>query len=199
MNLWNTNIRYDNIGYWPRKLRFTIHAIFTLLFLFVILIFNIQPLVKQLKLTTNKESQLKITLDKRKLISRQLPIYKKKLQQLQKQAHNLITRLPNHMNFSHIMAVISTLGQLAQLKLELLQPETIKASKLYKTLPIKIKATGNFQQIMHFLDLLLHNNQTFTLAKYKIHVNTISNQLVLDLMTNAYYTTLPLNKKKFSI
>ena len=131
MQLGRFDIRYDNIGHWPKNIRHSVNLFVILLLLIVTYYFNLQPQFSQLKQAQHKELKLKHMLSQAQQQIISLSSYQKQLNKLYKQSHMLLKPLKR----SAAIQLIITLGNDSKLKFTLLQPLSLQTSHSYTILP----------------------------------------------------------------
>lgn len=160
MRLIKHDIRYDNIAYWPSNIKASILFIIAILLLVTLYFFIIKPQLNILLQTKKQESRLEILSKEIAQLISQLTTYQKRIKILKTESEFFKEKLYNESRNSFI-DLLGHLLKLSGLRLLLLQPIKSKINRFYITMPLRIKVSGKFQQIIIFMSQLIKHKIMF--------------------------------------
>jgi len=139
------------IGSWPAGPKIGVLAIVLLLILGASYWFDWKGQGEQIDAERAKEEELKKTFVVKKTEALDLPLYRKQLEDIEKQFGALLKQLPGKSEIDALLTDINQAGLGRGLQFELFKPaaeETVR--DFYAELPISIRITGNYHDIGAF-------------------------------------------------
>jgi len=139
------------IGSWPAAPKIGVLVIVLLIILGAGYWFDWQAQNEQIDAERVKEEQLKKTFVDKKTEALDLPLYRKQLEDIEKQFGALLKQLPGKSEIDALLTDINQAGLGRGLQFELFKPaadETVR--DFYAELPIAIRITGNYHDIGAF-------------------------------------------------
>jgi type IV pilus assembly protein PilO len=139
------------IGSWPAAPKIGVLVIVFLLILGAGYWFDWKGQIEQIDAEKAKEQQLKTTFTSKKTEALDLPLYRKQLEDIEKQFGALLKQLPGKSEIDALLTDINQAGLGRGLQFELFKPaaqETVR--DFYAELPISIRITGNYHDIGAF-------------------------------------------------
>lgn len=139
------------IGAWPVLPKLGVLFLVLVLIVFASYWFDWQHQIEQIKAEEQKEEKLRATfLDKKKLAI-DLPLYKKRLEDIEQQFGALLKQLPGKSEMDALLIDINQAGLGRGLQFELFRPATGETRRdFYAELPITIRVTGSYHDIGAF-------------------------------------------------
>lgn len=173
------------IGSWPALPKLGVLAVALLLILFASYWFDWQHQIEQIKAEEQKEEKLRSTfLDKKKLAI-DLPLYKKRLDDIEKQFGTLLKQLPGKSEMDALLIDINQAGLGRGLQFELFKPAARETTRdFYAELPITIKVTGSYHDIGAFASDIGKLSRIVTLND--IALATAKDGLVMDATAKTF-------------
>ena len=139
------------IGSWPAAPKIGVLVIVLLLILGASYWFDWKAQGEQIDAERMKEEELKKTFVVKKTEALDLPLYRKQLEDIEKQFGALLKQLPGKSEIDALLTDINQAGLGRGLQFELFKPaaeETVR--DFYAELPISIRITGNYHDIGAF-------------------------------------------------
>ena len=139
------------IGSWPAGPKIGVLVIVFLLILGAGYWFDWKGQLEQIDAEKAKEQELKKTFTAKKTEALDLPLYRKQLEDIEKQFGALLKQLPGKSEIDALLTDINQAGLGRGLQFELFKPaaeETVR--DFYAELPISIRITGNYHDIGAF-------------------------------------------------
>ena len=139
------------IGSWPALPKLGVLAVALVLILFASYWFDWQHQIEQIKAEEQKEEKLRGTFLEKKKLAIDLPLYKKRLDDIEKQFGTLLKQLPGKSEMDALLIDINQAGLGRGLQFELFKPAARETTRdFYAELPITIKVTGSYHDIGAF-------------------------------------------------
>ena len=139
------------IGSWPAGPKVGVLVLMLLLIVALGYWFDWKDQIERIDAERAKEEQLKKTFIEKKTEALNLPIYRKQLEDIEKQFGALLKQLPGKSEIDALLTDINQAGLGRGLQFELFKPaqeETVR--DFYAELPISIRITGNYHDIGAF-------------------------------------------------
>lgn len=139
------------IGSWPAGPKIGVLVLVFLLILGAGYWFDWKDQIEQIDAETAKEQELRKTFVAKKTEALDLPLYRKQLEDIEKQFGALLKQLPGKSEIDALLTDINQAGLGRGLQFELFKPaaqETVR--DFYAELPISIRITGNYHDIGAF-------------------------------------------------
>ena len=139
------------IGSWPAGPKIGVLVLAFLLILGAGYWFDWKDQIAQIDAEKAKEQELKKTFTAKKTEALDLPLYRKQLEDIEKQFGALLKQLPGKSEIDALLTDINQAGLGRGLQFELFKPaaqETVR--DFYAELPISIRITGNYHDIGAF-------------------------------------------------
>jgi type IV pilus assembly protein PilO len=139
------------IGSWPAGPKVGVLVLVLLLIVGLSYWFDWKDQIESIDGERAKEEQLKKTFVDKKTEALNLPIYRKQLEDIEKQFGALLKQLPGKSEIDALLTDINQAGLGRGLQFELFKPaqeETVR--DFYAELPISIRITGNYHDIGAF-------------------------------------------------
>jgi type IV pilus assembly protein PilO len=139
------------IGSWPAGPKVGVLVLTLLAIVALGYWFDWKDQIEQIDAESAKEEQLKKTFIEKKTEALNLPIYRKQLEDIEKQFGALLKQLPGKAEIDALLTDINQAGLGRGLQFELFKPaqeETVR--DFYAELPINIRITGNYHDIGAF-------------------------------------------------
>jgi type IV pilus assembly protein PilO len=139
------------IGSWPVAPKIGLLVIVFLVILGVSYWFDWKGQLEQIDAEKMKEDELKKTFVAKKTEALDLPLYRKQLEDIEKQFGALLKQLPGKSEIDALLTDINQAGLGRGLQFELFKPATEETVRdFYAELPIAIRITGNYHDIGAF-------------------------------------------------
>lgn len=139
------------IGSWPVLPKLGVLLLALLLIIFASYWFDWQNQIEQIKAEEQKEEKLRATFLEKKKLAIDLPLHKKRLDDIEKQFGALLKQLPGKAEMDALLIDINQAGLGRGLQFELFRPAARETTRdFYAELPITIKVTGNYHDIGAF-------------------------------------------------
>jgi type IV pilus assembly protein PilO len=173
------------IGSWPVAPKLGVLAITLLLILAASYWFDWQHQIEQIKSEEQKEEKLRGTFLEKKKLAIDLPLYKKRLDDIEKQFGTLLKQLPGKSETDALLIDINQAGLGRGLQFELFKPAARETTRdFYAELPITIKVTGSYHDIGAFASDIGKLSRIVTLND--IALATAKNGLVMDATAKTF-------------
>lgn len=181
------------------KLKKAIYIIF--IFLIILIIgywFDIRELQKNLFEQLHTHHQLQLDINQFAQQNAQLNKQQAQFTQLQQQFNNLHQTLAPNTNSQPLINAILQTGQVAGIQINSAKPQQPIKQALYTILPLQISLTGNYPQLINFINLLGQLNTSMTIPEFNLtHANTAlstamdstpknADKLILNMTLNIY-------------
>jgi type IV pilus assembly protein PilO len=139
------------IGSWPAGPKIGVLVLTLLLIVALAYWFDWKDQIERIDAESAKEEDLKKTFIAKKTEALNLPLYRKQLEDIEKQFGALLKQLPGKAEIDALLTDINQAGLGRGLQFELFKPaqeETVR--DFYAELPISIRITGNYHDIGAF-------------------------------------------------
>ena len=139
------------IGSWPVAPKIGVLVIVFLVILGAGYWFDWKGQLEQIDTEKAKEQELKKTFTVKKTEALDLPLYRKQLEDIEKQFGALLKQLPGKSEIDALLTDINQAGLGRGLQFDLFKPASDESMKdFYAELPISIRITGNYHDIGAF-------------------------------------------------
>jgi type IV pilus assembly protein PilO len=139
------------IGSWPAGPKIGVLVIVFLVILGVGYWFDWKGQLEQIDAEKAKEQELKKTFTTKKTEALDLPLYRKQLEDIEKQFGALLKQLPGKSEMDALLTDINQAGLGRGLQFDLFKPASEETMRdFYAELPINIRITGNYHDIGAF-------------------------------------------------
>jgi type IV pilus assembly protein PilO len=147
--------------------------------------FDWQHQIEQIKTEEQKEEKLRATFLEKKKLAIDLPLYKKRLDDIEKQFGALLKQLPGKSEMDALLIDINQAGLGRGLQFELFRPAARETTRdFYAELPITIKVTGSYHDIGAFASDIGKLSRIVTLND--IALATAKDGLVMDATAKTF-------------
>jgi type IV pilus assembly protein PilO len=173
------------VGSWPVLPKLGVLFLLLVLIVFASYWFDWQHQIEQIKAEEQKEEKLRATfLDKKKLAI-DLPLYKKRLEDIEQQFGALLKQLPGKSEMDALLIDINQAGLGRGLQFELFRPATGETRRdFYAELPITIRVTGSYHDIGAFASDIGKLSRIVTLND--ISLTTAKDGLAMDATAKTF-------------
>lgn len=174
------------IGSWP-----VAPKIGVLLLVFLVILgagywFDWKGQLEQIDTEKAKEEELKKTFKVKKTEALDLPLYRKQLEDIEKQFGALLKQLPGKSEIDALLTDINQAGLGRGLQFDLFKPAAEESMKdFYAELPISIKITGNYHDIGAFASDVGKLSRIVTLNDIAL-VPAKDNTLIMDATAKTF-------------
>jgi type IV pilus assembly protein PilO len=173
------------IGAWPVLPKLGVLVLALLLILFASYWFDWQHQIEQIKAEEQKEEKLRATFLEKKKLAIDLPLYKKRLDDIEQQFGTLLKQLPGKSEMDALLIDINQAGLGRGLQFELFKPASSETRRdFYAELPITIKVTGSYHDIGSFASDISKLSRIVTLND--IALATSRDSLVMDATAKTF-------------
>ena len=173
------------IGSWPALPKLGVLAVALVLILFASYWFDWQHQIEQIKVEAQKEEKLRGTFLEKKKLAIDLPLYKKRLDDIEKQFGTLLKQLPGKSEMDALLIDINQAGLGRGLQFDLFKPAARETTRdFYAELPITIKVTGSYHDIGAFASDIGKLSRIVTLND--IALATAKEGLVMDATAKTF-------------
>jgi type IV pilus assembly protein PilO len=175
------------IGSWPAAPKIGVLLIIFLAILGAGYWFDWKVQLEQIDAEKGKEQELKKTFIAKKTEALDLPLYRKQLEDIEKQFGALLKQLPGKSEIDALLTDINQAGLGRGLQFELFKPasdETVR--DFYAELPISIRITGNYHDIGAFASDVGKLSRIVTLNDIALSAGKDTNTLVMDATAKTF-------------
>lgn len=173
------------IGSWPVLPKLGVLVLVLLLIVFASYWFDWQHQIEQIKAEEQKEEKLRATFLEKKKLAIDLPLYKKRLDDIEQQFGTLLKQLPGKSEMDALLIDINQAGLGRGLQFELFRPASGETRRdFYAELPITIKVTGSYHDIGAFASDIGKLSRIVTLND--IALSTAKDGLVMDATAKTF-------------
>lgn len=172
------------IGSWPALPKLGVLVLALVLILFASYWFDWQYQIEQIRSEEQKEEKLRATFLEKKKLAIDLPLYKKRLDDIEQQFGTLLKQLPGKSEMDALLIDINQAGLGRGLQFELFKPGAESRRDFYAELPITIKVTGNYHDIGAFASDVSKLSRIVTLND--IALATAKEGLVMDATAKTF-------------
>ncbi|MGQ0525122.1 MAG: type 4a pilus biogenesis protein PilO [Betaproteobacteria bacterium] len=147
--------------------------------------FDWQHQIQQIKAEELKEEKLRATFIDKKKLAIDLPLYKKRLEDIEQQFGTLLKQLPGKSEMDALLIDINQAGLGRGLQFELFRPASGETRRdFYAELPITIRITGSYHDIGAFASDIGKLSRIVTLND--ISLATAKDGLVMDATAKTF-------------
>ena len=173
------------IGSWPVLPKLGVLVLTLVLIVFASYWFDWQHQIEQIRAEEQKEEKLRTTFLEKKKLAIDLPLYKKRLEDIEQQFGTLLKQLPGKSEMDALLIDINQAGLGRGLQFELFKPAASEARRdFYAELPISIKVTGSYHDIGSFASDISKLSRIVTLND--ITLATAKDGLVMDATAKTF-------------
>ena len=138
------------IGSWPAAPKLATLAILLLLIVGLAYWFDWKDQLERIDAEKAREDQLKASFVDKKKQALDLPLYRKQLEDIEKQFGALLKQLPGKSEMDALLTDINQAGLGRGLQFELFKPANEETKEFYAELPITIRISGSYHDIGAF-------------------------------------------------
>jgi len=158
----------DNIGVWPRLIKFIVWLIVFIAVLFGGYHYIISDVEAELKTVKNKEQSLKQEFQRKAHKAKNLEAYRKQMEEMAQSFDALVSQLPSDTEVPGLLEDITNKGvdnglEISSIKL---QPERVQ--EYYIELPITISVKGSYHDFGAFVSGIASLPRIVTLHDFKV-------------------------------
>lgn len=173
------------IGSWPVLPKLGVLVLALVLIVFASYWFDWQHQIEQIRAEEQKEEKLRTTFLEKKKLAIDLPLYKKRLEDIEQQFGTLLKQLPGKSEMDALLIDINQAGLGRGLQFELFRPAASEARRdFYAELPISIKVTGSYHDIGSFASDISKLSRIVTLND--VALATAKDGLVMDATAKTF-------------
>ncbi|MDY6842549.1 MAG: type 4a pilus biogenesis protein PilO [Thermodesulfobacteriota bacterium] len=145
-----------------------------------------------------KMETLQVEVEKKQIIARKLPRFKKEVAILKRQVKIAVIALPSKEEIPSILTGISSTGRSSNLEFTLFKPRQEINKDFYAEIPIEINLTGNYINILNFFKQLSIFPRIVNVSdvKLKLKKSKGSDLKLSCLLTTFRHTGVKVEKKK---
>ncbi len=187
------NLDPQHFGNWPIPVKAVIIIVLCIAALFAGYWFDTQNQIIELTQVQGKEKEFKKTFKKKQREAATLPQREEQLAQIESILKTLLKKLPGEAQVDELIRDITQTVLASGLKQELFEPQykSEKSEKdVYVTLPIKLRAKGNYHAFGKFVSGLAAMNRIVTQHDISIKSSTKGsskkNELILEMTAQIY-------------
>ena len=188
MRIGKHEIRYDNVAYWPCSIKIAICFLIIALLLPILYILILKPQLDKLLQARSQTTYLEDSFAETVKLTKQFPEYQLQTKILQTQSAPLKEKLYDK-GRENLIDFLSKSLKSSNLKLLLLQPEKPKIKVFYLVIPLTIKTSGKFQEIITLIAKLIHKKIMFNFEKFSLYKQDIyskKSNLIFDFDIDIY-------------
>ena len=175
------------IGTWPVAPKIGVLLIVFLVILGVGYWFDWKGQLEQIDAEKAKEEDLKKTFKVKKTEALDLPLYRKQLEDIEKQFGALLKQLPGKSEIDALLTDINQAGLGRGLQFDLFKPASDESMKeFYAELPIAIRITGNYHDIGAFASDIGKLSRIVTLNDISLQPGKDNNTLIMDATAKTF-------------
>jgi type IV pilus assembly protein PilO len=126
------------------------------------------PKQLELKKTISKLNKLRIEVQKKRKVVRELPKYKKEVANLKIKLKKSIAQLPNDKEIPNLLTSITEIGKNAGLEFTFFKQEKNIRKDYYSQIPVTIKVTGDYHSVAFFFYQVSKMSRIVQFSKLKM-------------------------------
>jgi type IV pilus assembly protein PilO len=173
------------IGSWPVLPKLGVLILVLVLIVFASYWFDWQHQIEQIKGEEQKEEKLRVTFIDKKKLAIDLPLYKKRLDDIEQQFGTLLKQLPGKSEMDALLIDINQAGLGRGLQFELFRPASGETRRdFYAELPVTIRVTGSYHDIGAFASDIGKLSRIVTLND--IALSTVKDGLAMDATAKTF-------------
>lgn len=173
------------IGSWPVMPKLGVLVLVLVAIIFASYWFDWQHQIEQIRAEEQKEEKLRATFIDKKKLAIDLPLYKKRLDDIEQQFGTLLKQLPGKSEMDALLIDINQAGLGRGLQFELFRPASGETRRdFYAELPITIRVTGSYHDIGAFASDIGKLSRIVTLND--IALTTAKDGLVMDATAKTF-------------
>ncbi len=186
MNLAEVNWDLEAAGTWPVPVKITVIVLLSAAVAGLWFWFDTKDQLVQLEAVRKKEGELKRTFARKQKKAANLEEYKQQLAEMEKTFGDMLRQLPNKAEVPALLVDVSQTGLASGLEFELFQPQGEVKKDFYAELPIKVRVTGNYEQLGLFVSGLASLPRIVTVHEVAIEPLKNGDQLVMNAVLKTY-------------
>ncbi|WP_022949128.1 type IV pilus inner membrane component PilO [Methylohalobius crimeensis] len=141
----------ESAGTWPLPVKIAVMVIIAAVVAGLWIYFDTQDQLAQLDKVRQEEKNLKDTFASKQKKAIHLEEYKQQLAEMEKTFGDMLRQLPNKAEVPDLLVDVSQTGLAAGLEFELFQPQAENKKDFYAELPIRVRVTGDYDQLGAFV------------------------------------------------
>ncbi len=186
MNLAEVNWDLEAAGTWPVPVKIAVIVLLSAAVVGMWFWFDTRDQLVQLETVRKKEGELKQTFARKQKKAANLEEYKQQLAEMEKTFGDMLRQLPNKAEVPALLVDVSQTGLASGLEFELFQPQGEVKKDFYAELPIKVRVTGNYEQLGLFVSGLASLPRIVTVHDVAIEPIKNSDRLVMNAVLKTY-------------
>lgn len=186
MNLSEINWDLEAAGTWPVPVKIAAIILLSAAVAGLWFYFDTREQLAQLETVRKKEIDLKQTFARKQKKAANLEEYKQQLAEMEKTFGDMLRQLPNKAEVPALLVDVSQTGLASGLEFELFQPQGEVKKDFYAELPIKVRVTGNYDQLGMFVSGLAALPRIVTVHDVAIEPIKDSDRLVMNAIIKTY-------------
>ncbi len=186
MNLAEVNWDLEAAGTWPVPVKIAVIVLLSAAVAGLWFYFDTKDQLVQLEAVRKKEGQLKQTFAHKQKKAANLEEYKQQLVEMEKTFGDMLRQLPNKAEVPALLIDVSQTGLASGLEFELFQPQGEVKKDFYAELPIKVRVTGNYDQLGTFVSGLASLPRIVTVHDVAIEPLKNGDRLVMNAVLKTY-------------
>ena len=179
------DIDIADISTWPVWFRMAMAAVGCVAILGAGYWFIIKGEIERLERLEGEEVSLRKTFLEKKALAVNLPAYRKQLVEMEDRFGVMVQQLPSSSEVPVLLIDITQAGLSRGLKFELFKPRGENRSDFYATLPIDIRATGQYHVLAEFVSDLAALPRIVTVGNVSLQPRD-DGELVMSAVVNTY-------------
>jgi len=186
MNLAEVNWDLEAAGTWPVPVKIAVIVLLSAAVAGLWFWFDTKDQLVQLEAVRKKEGELKRTFARKQKKAANLEEYKQQLAEMEKTFGDMLRQLPNKAEVPALLIDVSQTGLASGLEFELFQPQGEVKKDFYAELPIKVRVTGNYEQLGLFVSGLAALPRIVTVHEVAIEPLKSGDRLVMNAVLKTY-------------
>ncbi len=186
MNLSEINWDLEAAGTWPVPVKIAAIILLSAAVAGLWFYFDTREQLAQLETVRKKEIDLKQTFARKQKKAANLEEYKQQLAEMEKTFGDMLRQLPNKAEVPALLVDVSQTGLASGLEFELFQPQGEVKKDFYAELPIKVRVTGDYDQLGMFVSGLAALPRIVTVHDVAIEPIKDSDRLVMNAIIKTY-------------
>lgn len=174
MNINITELTLENVGKWPKPIKWGVMVILSLTICGMGYQLIIKSNIDEYNTLVQKEESLRGEFERLQHLASNLQAYREQMKIMTERFGNMLKRLPTKNEMPSLLEDISKTGIASGLTFDLFAPEPEKLHDFYVELPIQISVIGNYHQVAIFLSRVAEMNRIVTLHDFVIEVPSLN-------------------------